>query len=280
MRVANLFVCLSVVFYLISCGGLKGKIETTVLTSTANQTCPIVNDPTPAPTTPVVVPTPPQFVAISYGRANSFNSDGILSIPKPAGVIDGDLLIMMIGSDNAADWNNPAGWTLLYDDHYPTADGANFNTYYRIASAEPVSYDITAIPYTASAAGWIAAWHGVNPTMPFISQAHNTYYQKDAVATKTLTVNSIVTNVDNSKIVFIGYVDQNTTAPMTFAVPAGYTMQGSQQDGNNWVTSVIGEYTLTSQGSTGAQSVNWSNGILNSDVTSGVGAILLALRPL
>lgn len=102
-------------------------------------------------------------------------------------------LAMMIGSDNAADWNTPTGWTLFYDDHYPTADGAKFNTYHRFASSEPTSYDIPAIPYTASAAGWIAAWRGVNTSMPFVSQSHNTYYQNDAVTKKTLTATSIKT---------------------------------------------------------------------------------------
>lgn len=67
---------------------------------------------------------------------------------------------------------------------------------------------------------------------------------------------------------------------MTFGVPAGFTQQGSQQDGNSWVTSAVCDYILSTQGATGVKTVNWNNGITNSSVTCGVVAILLALRPL
>jgi len=201
-------------------------------------------------------------------------------LPLPNGVLNGDFLVMMTGSDNGAAWQTPAGWTPLFADSYPSADGANFNTYYKFASNEPNSYTVLAISGTASAAGWIAAYRGVNTTTPINASSHATYYQTDAVPTKTLTAPSLTTTADKCILVYIGYVDQNTTAPNTFGVPMGYTSRGFQQDGNFWVTSTIAEFIPTTQGASGAQSAIWDNGILNSNITSGVGAILLALNPL
>jgi hypothetical protein len=187
---------------------------------------------------------------------------------------------MMVGSDNGAAWQTPAGWTPLYADSYPSADGANFNTYYKFASGEPANYTVLAISSTNGAAGWIAAWRGVSTTSPINNKSHATGYQMDAVTTKTLTAPSLTTTEDKCTLVFIGYVDQNTTSPNSFAVPPGYTSRGFQQDGNFWVTSTVGELIQNSQGATGAASAIWDNGILNSNITSGVGAILLALNPL
>jgi hypothetical protein len=104
----------------------------------------------------------------SNGSAASGNSS--ITIPAPAGVQQGDLLIALVGATNDGltgnFWLAAAGWTLC---PHPSMGNifAHPALYYKIAtSSEPSSYTFTQTRTTAMA-GAIVAYSGVNAAAPF-----------------------------------------------------------------------------------------------------------------
>lgn len=77
-------------------------------------------------------PSEVQFVAASSGSANGTAN---LSVPKPTGTVDGDLMVMAAAISNDT-ITAPAGWNILQSE---TADPA-FYVWYRFASSEGGSY--------------------------------------------------------------------------------------------------------------------------------------------
>lgn len=111
------------------------------------------------------------------GKDTAFRSSAGTSITVnvPAGVEDGDLLILHIGiHDVAAAGITATGWTSIRSDH--NAGGANSFLFYRVASSEPASYSPSwgASRYAAAA---ITAWRGVDPSDPI--GGHNGQTQSD-----------------------------------------------------------------------------------------------------
>lgn len=86
-----------------------------------------------------------------------------LVISKPAGVVDGDLMVAIIGHATQTTITAPAGWTLLN-----TGDGATnlrSRAYWRTASSEGSSYTWS-MGASARNIGVILAYQGPDPTTP------------------------------------------------------------------------------------------------------------------
>src|SRR6185503_7879384 len=82
----------------------------------------------------------------------------VLTVPVPAGVLPGDVMIAFILMDAGGLIVDPPGWT--YVDQTASAAPTTLRTVMRVATAgEPVSYDWS-LP-TARAAGSIVAYSGV-----------------------------------------------------------------------------------------------------------------------
>jgi hypothetical protein len=89
-----------------------------------------------------------------------------LTIPRPAGVVDGDLMIATIYTDGSggASIGTPLGWTRL------TLSSGTYVAMYKLVSSEPTGY-VIAIGAggpggTCESAGVISAFSGVSPTTP------------------------------------------------------------------------------------------------------------------
>jgi len=222
------------------------------------------------------------FRSVAASEINgTFSSASPFPVAMPAGAAVNDFLLMSVGSDNHADWVIPSGWTQLYADDM-IADSASFRLFYRIATGTEgsvVNVSATGTP-SVNVAAWIAAWSGVLISAPINAQSHNGQYQQtDATLTKTVTATGITTSVNNAVLVWVGWIDQNTTSAMTFAVPSGMTTRVAQQGGSSWVTHAMGDETQITAGATGTLSAIWSNGAFNSSISASISATLLALTP-
>lgn len=81
---------------------------------------------------------------------------GTLTISKPSGVVDGDLMIAIIHlnyNNTVITINAPAGWTLIRTTN-ATTNGSSIRSYRKVASSEGSSYDWT------SSAGNPTGWGG------------------------------------------------------------------------------------------------------------------------
>jgi len=153
-----------------------------------------------------------------------------LTINKPAGTIQNDVMIAPIGfSPNTLTITPPAGWTLVR-----RVDNANANAnslaVYRLTAgaAEPASYT-----WTFSAAGYlaggIATFSGVDTTTP-IDVENGNCTQAGSCATATLThrASAVTTTVTNTMVVS----SHTYSSAGTWAAPGGMTEAVDVQHGD------------------------------------------------
>lgn len=85
-----------------------------------------------------------------------------LTIGKPAGTADGDLLVAAIIVGTTDTVTEPAGWTLIQTTLYDTSTD-KMHTFYKVASGEGASWDWT-IGASVTCNGWVGAFTGCKLT--------------------------------------------------------------------------------------------------------------------
>lgn len=171
-----------------------------------------------------------------------------LTIAKPSGVVDGDVLVCGIVVHSGTAPSTLSGWTPIQS----TAFGAStIATFYKVASSEGASYAWTT-PNVVSA-GIIAAYRGANPLGPL-----DTSQQAANLANTTITGNGITTANNNEQVIWFGANDGDAVAT-TFAVPSAMTsrLQQGSGSGTNY-TICVGDATLAVAGFTGSTLTNGS----------------------
>lgn len=151
------------------------------------------------------------FRALTQG--DSFSTT--LPINKPAGVVNGDLLIaQIIGDGTSITITAPAGWALLEG---PIASGASATlwVYYKLASSEPTSWT-----WTASAGlnwvGDVLAYSGVSTTSPINAHANTL----TTAGVTSITGAAVTTTVSNCFILGLFAV---RATPFPGTAGAGFT---------------------------------------------------------
>lgn len=176
-----------------------------------------------------------------------------ITINVPSGVVDGDILVLMVMS-NGASWTTPSGWTVWL------ASGNNRAIYYRTASSEPASYTITQSVSETASACMVACNDAAIDVMGTISGSNSP------------SVAASITTTANNAFVF-DYIAVNT-ASRTVTTPTGYTLLASDSDSTSPSYALI-YTTQTTAGATGTLSVT-VNGNMRSTLFSiipGGGAI-------
>lgn len=159
-----------------------------------------------------------------------------ITINVPSGVVNGDILVLMVMSNNGT-WTTPSGWTVWL------ANANNRAIYYRTASSEPASYTITQSGNTTSSACMVACNDAAIDVMGTIS----------ANASPTVA-DSITTTADNAFV--FDYIAVNN-ASRTVTTPTGYTLLASDSDATSPSYALI-YTTQTTAGATGTLSVTVS----------------------
>lgn len=137
---------------------------------------------------------------------------GSLTLPVPAGTQNGDIMLAEVTVSASANVpGTPAGWTPI--DSIGT--GPSAQTYFRIASAEPASYDFAV---AADAAGAIGSYSGGNVLAPI--NAHGAFNK--TAASSTVTATTITPTVNGCMLVFFGGEGGPVSA---FVGPAGFTQE-------------------------------------------------------
>lgn len=160
-------------------------------------------------------------MAIAFrSAASATDTAATITVSKPAGTVEGDLLLVSLACDDQAEPMSPAdgvAWITL------NSDGNAAFTHevlYKVAGAsEPASYvferdDVTSDPFAVS----IACFSGVNPANPLDSNASYVRATSD-----TLNITAIDTTVANVMLVSLfGIPDASTivTPPTNFTVAA------------------------------------------------------------
>jgi hypothetical protein len=159
-----------------------------------------------------------------------------ITINVPSGVANGDILVLMVMSNNAT-WTTPSGWTVWL------ANSNNRAIYYRTASSEPASYTITQSASQTASACMVACNDAAIDVMGTIS------------ANASPSVADSITTTANNAFVF-DYIAVNS-ASRTVTTPAGYTSLASDSDATSPSYALI-YTTQTTAGATGTLSVTVS----------------------
>lgn len=100
-------------------------------------------------------------------RADNQTAPGVrstLTISKPAGAIDNDLLVaaIVVDSNTTAAITAPAGWALIQDTLF-NASAKHYSTFWKIAASEGASWDWL-IESALNCGGWVGAYTGCKTT--------------------------------------------------------------------------------------------------------------------
>jgi hypothetical protein len=195
--------------------------------------------------------------------SNVVHDSAQIVLNKPAGVIDGDVMITSLEASNdtgaASPTSVPTGWTLVRSNIYN-------HVYVKAASGEPTTYtwDFPAGSYVV---GEISAYSGVDNASPVDVSAISTGFE---------TMPSLTTSLPGEMLV-ASFGGRTGSAPATWTPPLGMT---ERVDRTTTTASAIGYLSLSQNdelwvaaGATGSRTTN-STPTVNSPAGS-----WLALRP-
>jgi len=180
-----------------------------------------VVNPTPTLTpTPTPTPIPPSgSTPVVRSSTSGSASTGGLTLTKPTGTVNGDLLIITASADLSASENVtytiPAGWTQLLPltRSDATSAGNNLQVWYKIANSEPANYTITP-DHSNLIGGSVVRIDGQDPNSPISVNGFT------ASTTGEASAPAVTTDAANSLIFRIATWDQSKTLN---AIPSGHT---------------------------------------------------------
>jgi hypothetical protein len=203
------------------------------------------------------------------GSATSATTTGTtLTIDKPSGVVEGDLLIVNITHSNTTGDPSLSGWTLIAG-----SDQGNYRysaILYKIATAsEGTSYSFTVPSGTYGSVGSIIAFSDVNTTSPFDVTPGS--LSSGSASSYLATATGITTVSDNAAIVFIGGSNETSFNSWSGSTPTFTEIM--EVDNSNRLSVAAAWGTLTTAGATGDKTVALDY------IDGHYAAMLLALKP-
>jgi hypothetical protein len=126
------------------------------------------SDAVPPATSPSQSPSPspspsPQPCTVTFRAVATATTGGpTLTIPKPAGLVAGDVMVAQIIRDGGVYSMTPSGWTLIQSQ----ANDLGHHLYYKVATSADVGAASFSWTVDQKAAGAIVAYSGVDGTTP------------------------------------------------------------------------------------------------------------------
>jgi hypothetical protein len=120
---------------------------------------------------PALAPAPAQAAIAFLAAASGQNANGAttLSISKPAGVVEGNVMVAAVTAAGTGTVTAPSGWTAIKSLTQGTA--LRQASYYKVAGASEATSYSWSLGSNRSASGGIAAYSGVNQTVPIDASA-------------------------------------------------------------------------------------------------------------
>lgn len=146
-------------------------------------------------------------------------------IDKPAGVVDGDFLLLAVSIQASQTVTTPSGWTLYQTSESGTnASNIRDYLYYKFASSEPSSYTIT-LGFSFYAAS-ITAWTGVDTTTPLEANFIN-----DGSSTSVIAGGVTTLGADRVGLFVFGQ-NKFPAGASNLTTPSGTTSRAATDDTN------------------------------------------------
>ena len=192
-----------------------------------------------------------QFRAATSGSGGTSTN---VVLNRPAGVVEGDLLVAVLGSDRdgtLAAMTAPAGWTER-GAHTQTSCGF-VKVWTKIAGAsEPTSYTFPDST-SADAVGGMLAFHSYDPSAPL---AVAPVFASSATAATSHPAPS-VTGVEGGMLVTAHFGGANANATRSYTPPSGMT-ERVDVGPSSWTVLGVNTQSLTAAGATGTKTATCS----------------------
>jgi calcineurin-like phosphoesterase family protein len=250
-----------------SCHGAPPAPPPTPPTTTPPTTTPPTTTPpttTPPTTTPPPAPSKIKFRGVASSASD--NPRASLTIDRPAGTKEGDVMVASVVANDNDPLAPPPGWTAIRTD--VVKDAVRQDIYYRVAKAnDPASFTWT-LGRNRRLAGAISTYSGVDAARPVDADGA----KLESAGGATLTAPSITTTTQGAMLIALVAVNSDGT----ISAPAGMTERwevASRFPGQPRSAVTEGsDEILTAAGATGTRRATTS--------TAGAGiAALVALRP-
>ena len=192
------------------------------------------------------------------------DTNAALTIVKPAGVVEGDLLVAAITTSTTSDTVTPdQTWTLQETQTNNETYDLTFNVYTRVAtSSEPSTYSFSTS--AAYKAGIIASYSNIDTTTPINVKSSNTSLS----GTTIWTTNDITTTQPNTMLV--GIFAGAYSSARTWTPPSGMSEVGDRS--STQTNLMMANVTQTAMGAVGTKTAT--------STTNANGATaILALNP-
>lgn len=166
-------------------------------------------------------------MAITLVGFTPAGSDNVTSasISLPAGVLDGDVLLLFIANDGTTDWTVPAGFTLV--EGGPSGGSHRDNLYVKVAAGEPASYSLTRANGERSYFV-LAAYREVDNITPIESSARIVNPTQDtAMQVPAITT----TTADQMVVAFMGTESGNNGSALGAVWPGSWVLQDDNGNG-------------------------------------------------
>ena len=132
----------------------------------------------------------------SYSTTKPSGGADPLTISKPTGTVQNDLMVAVLCRDNSGSpMSAPAGWTVQSERNVSTAN--RFGLFYKVAGAsEPASYDFAINDTNESVVGTIVTLTGQSTTTPVDTYAEQTGSSESPAAPSiTPSANTLILNI-------------------------------------------------------------------------------------
>lgn len=186
--------------------------------------------------------------SVSSGRSSTTN----VTVNKPTGLVDGDLLVAIAWSDDSlVHPAAPAGWTQQGTTQSQSGIGVG-KVWRQVAASEPASESWTVTGGNSASIIWVLAITGFDTTTPFdISPT----WTQNATASTTRTALAVSPTGTDSLLVVSFWSLPNFTVADSYTTPTGMTEHGDQGDaaGASYASSNLDSQQLSASGTTGTR---------------------------
>lgn len=162
------------------------------------------------------------------------NYTAAITLNKPSGVVDGDLLFTVISTDGNAVGlvQTLSGWTpMSFNPLRPTTDGQRVYVFYRVASSEGASWTWSTDTNNGNDwTGQVVAYYGQGATWA-VDTAHSTVDSTSNSSPVSVSDSGVTTTIPNTLLLYIGAGDPNANNSGSWSDPSGYTA-GAQSYAN------------------------------------------------
>jgi hypothetical protein len=190
---------------------------------------------------------PAAIRSTSVGVSSSTN----VTVNRPSGLVDGDLMIAIPWSDDSlVHPAAPAGWTQVGTTQSQSGIGVG-KVWQQVASGEPTSESWTVAGGNSASIVWVLAIMGFDTTTPIDAAP---VWAQNATASTTRTASAVSPAGADSLLIVSFFSLANNQGADAYTQPTGMTELGDTGDAvNPYVSSALDYQQLSASGTTGTR---------------------------